>query len=206
MTWGVPVQYIAEWDGGPSWRAVVPNVAVPPDGLAFSIAHDPVLGRAYVSVDHPNFGFWEGYEYYTLNPATFDTTGAGCPGSLGTPALRLTQPWTRAWLGRTLSVDITNVPQAAFLAYGLSPTTSGPFALPLDLTPFGLPGCTARVAFDAVVPLVATNQLATDTVAVPNTAALLGVAIGQQAFAVDPTGNAAGLSVSNAVRFTIGQP
>jgi hypothetical protein len=48
-------------------------------------------------------------------------------------------------------------------------------------------------------------HLASDTVAVPNIAALLGVAIGQQAFAIDPTANAAGLVASNAVRFTIGQ-
>jgi hypothetical protein len=40
----------------------------------------------------------------------------------------------------------------ALLLVGLSSTTWAGFALPLDLSPMGLPGCYLNVSLDAIVP------------------------------------------------------
>ena len=44
--------------------------------------------------------------------------------------------------GSTLTVNLTNLPLAtAFMLMGFSDTSHPPFALPLNLTPFGLTSC-----------------------------------------------------------------
>ncbi|MBK8096241.1 MAG: hypothetical protein IPK26_03995 [Planctomycetes bacterium] len=201
--------YQAEWDGGPAWRPITPLST--PLSTAYSqsahhMTYDPVLGRAYTGLYIPTMSFEEQWEYGTVSIAQFQATGAGCAGTLGEPELRLTKNWTRAWLGQSLSVDVINLPQSTgFLALGWSDTQAGAIALPLSLTPFGMPGCAARVSFDAVYALTGGGQTATQQIPVPNLAGLLGAVIHQQAFAIDPTANAAGLTASNAVRLTVGR-
>jgi len=147
-----------------------------------------------------------GYAYRTVSPATFTVTGPGCTGSLGEPTLRLTHNWTRAWLGGTLSVDLTNLPQSSgFVVIGWSASSAGAFALPLSLSQFGMPGCLARVSFDETRFLAGSNQTVTTTLPVPLSNALLGLSFYQQGYAIDPAANAAGLVAGNAVQITVGR-
>lgn len=135
--------------------------------------------------------------------STYVTVAAGCAGSL--PPARLV-PRDTPRLGAVLRVNVLDVPvDAAFLSTWLG-TTVGPFGpLPLDLTPFGMPGCMARVGADAVELVTGQNRVAQFAMAVPNTLALVGVTFHQQAFVPDPTaGNPLGAVLSEATRARIG--
>ncbi len=200
---GAPAQ-MAEWDGGNAWVAVTPLGGSP---NAYVERHGAFHAeRGVFMVGTTSAAARIGYHYGTVSPAAFESLAAGCPGTLGSPGLALTHNWTRAWMGRTLSVDLTNLPQSTgFLAIGWSDQQAGSFQLPLDLAPFGMPGCHARVATDLIVPLTGANNAATWTTPVPQNNALLGVSFYQQGFAIDPAANAAGLTASNSVRVTIGR-
>lgn len=197
--------HAAEWDGGSSWQPLVPvtPIARPSLWLGFSTAYDTVRGQA--SVTFTDLIGSIPYVFRTLNPARFEVLGPGCAGSAGEPTLRLTHNWTRAWLGRTLSVDLANLPQSAGLvAIGWSDRQTGAFALPLPLAQFGMPGCFARVSTDLVCLVTGAGGRATLTLPVPVHPSLVGVALYQQGVSIDPGFNAAGLTVSNSVRVTVG--
>ncbi len=201
---GTPVQQ-AVWDGV-SWSNLTAIPALPGTLSvgAFGAFHED-SGRYYAYASDLSGDF--AYTHATNNPALFESLAPGCPGSLGEPTLRLTRNWTRAWVGGTLSVDLHNLPQSTgFVAIGWSNLQAGAFPLPLDLTPYGMPGCHARVATDLIVPVTGANQTATLTMPVPTNYVLLGVRLYQQGFALDPAANAAGLTAGNAVRVRIGGP
>lgn len=149
---------------------------------------------------------WNGntWTYGPVNSATHAVHGAGCPGSLGEPRLAVTEPWTVPWLGTTMQVDVTNVPQAiAILTTGLDDRLWGATSLPLDLSALGMPGCELRVA-----PEVAALGFGVGTVgfsvAVPNQPVLLSLWFFQQAAVPDPGLNPLGLVMTNSAVATIG--
>ena len=84
--------------------------------------------------------------------------------------------------------------------------TSSQFgALPLALAPFGMPGCTAYVADEAVHFLFGSDHEAVWTLAIPNDLLLLGVVFHLQAIVLDPlAGNALGAVMSDAMRAQVG--
>ncbi|MBK8096898.1 MAG: hypothetical protein IPK26_07315 [Planctomycetes bacterium] len=196
----------AEWDGGPAWQPLVLTNPIPPAlGVMRHAAYDAGLGVTMACVFNPAGPWIEGWKLGTVSQAEFDRAGDGCAGSLGEPALGLTRDWTRAWVGGTLSTEVTNLPYSGgFLVVGWSNTTAGAVLLPLVLTPYGMPGCHLRISLDSVYPLAGSAQRARQELPVPNLAALVGCVLYQQAFATDPAANAAGLTASNAVRITVG--
>ncbi len=202
---GTPTR-VAEWDGGSAWRVMTP-VSGPPNSTYHPNpfgAYDTSRGKFFVGLT--GSGGDVPFTYGSANPAAFESLRAGCPGTQGAPTVALTKDWTRAWIGNVLSIDLKNLPQSTgFLAIGWSDQQAGSFQLPLDLAPFGMPGCHARVATDLIVPLTGANNAATWTTPVPQNNALLGVSFYQQGFAIDPAANAAGLTASNSVRVTIGR-
>jgi hypothetical protein len=201
---GLPVS-VAEWDGGNSWQTILPvTQPLPSQSATGYVTYDSFRGHGYVTLRDTSG--YVGYSYGSVNPPRFEPLGAGCPGSLGEPALRLTKNWTRAWLGRSMSVDLTNLPlSAGFVAIGWSDQRQGAINLPLSLAPYGMPGCFARVALDLVAFVSGNNNAATLTLAIPSNTALVGAVLYQQGYSIDPGANAAGLTVSNSIRFTIGQ-
>ncbi len=200
---GNPIQ-TAEWDGGNAWQPVVPAGGSPSMYMTPYGAYDPQRGRFFAGLTSLSGDL--AVSYGSQHLPGFEPRGQGCPGTQGIPTLRLTADWTRAWMGRTLSVDLQNLPQSAgFVAIGWSEQRAGAFTLPYDLTPFGMPGCFARVATDLIVPVVGQNQSATLTMPVPQNNALLGVTLYQQGFAIDPAANAAGLTAGNSVRLSVGR-
>jgi len=120
--------------------------------------------------------------------------------------LGLTEPWTRPWSGETLSVDATSLPLSiAVLATGFSDQTYSGTPLPLSLAPFGMPQCYLRVAPDVTQWAAGTGGTATFQILIPSTPALVGLAFWQQAFALAPGANPAGLLVSDSMSGTVGR-
>lgn len=136
--------------------------------------------------------------------ADFTGYGTGCPGALGTPSLDAVGA-SRPAIGSTLQLAIGNVPQGvAILGLGFSNTTTGTFALPLDLTPFGLANCTLFAAPQSTTLLLAAGTTATWNWSIGNQPAWFGARFYCQAFVLDTGANAVGLTLSNAGAGRIG--
>ncbi len=196
---------IAEWDGGPSWLQIIPQTPLLPgiNGVG-SGSFDDVRGRFYVGLHGLNTSWANAYG--SVNPPDFQPLAPGCNGTLGQPTLRLTHNWTRAWLGRSLSVDLSNLPlSAGIVALGWSDQQHGSTTLPLSLTPHGMPGCFARVAPDSVYFVTGAGNTATLALPVPNNPNLMGLTFYQQGWSFDPAANPTGMTTSNSARLTIGR-
>jgi hypothetical protein len=76
--------------------------------------------------------------------------------------------------------------------------------LPVDLTPFGAPGCAARVSVDLAFPLSNNAGAATWSFPIPAWSSLVGSHFYQQALVLDPGANLLQLTTSNAGDGTIG--
>lgn len=149
---------------------------------------------------------WNGSFVYstcaTGGEAGYGYLGAGCAGSLGVS--RLTNA-NRPVLGQTLQVTASNLPVSGmFLIFGFSNTTSVFGPLPLDLSPFGAPGCFARVSSDAANFIAGAGNSATWNFTLPNNPRLLCGKFYNQALAIDPGFNTLGASISDAAVGVIG--
>jgi hypothetical protein len=130
--------------------------------------------------------------------------GNGCAGSL--PAAQLIATGVPR-IGTTFHVDVYRLPtDVAFLFTGASRTTSTFGPLPLDATPFGMPGCTAYASTDAISFLAGAGGVAGWQLAVPNSIAFVGAVFYQQVLVLDPAApNALGAVLSDAMQATVGQ-
>jgi hypothetical protein len=149
---------------------------------------------------------WSGTLHYDTTQgcasAGYGFFGAGCPGSLGISSLLAT---SEPRIGQTLSVTIDALPSsAAFVIVGFSNTTSIFGALPVDVTPYGAPGCSGRVSTDFVQFLTGSNNSLVWTLAIPPISTLAGRIFYQQALSIDPGINTLGASFSDAAGFYIG--
>lgn len=130
-------------------------------------------------------------------------TGSGCPGSLGVSAAT---PVGSPIVGQSYSIDFSNCPASAGLvAWGLSRTTSGLGALPVDLTALGYTGCSLRVSTDIDIQFVLTGSTTlTWNVAIPNDPFFIGIAFYNQVLMFDPGFNAGGGVMSDATSSLMG--
>jgi hypothetical protein len=169
--------------------------------LRGSLVHDSHRSRCILI----NWGGFT-WSYGVPNPALYQPHGTGCVGSLGPPALALTAPWTLPWLGSSLDVTVDHLPfNVAALAMGFQDQTFGTAPLPLDLTPFGSPGCFLRISADACTLLVGAAGTASWSLAIPNANALVGLRFFQQALSLDPGYNALGGVLTNSIVGTVGR-
>ena len=140
-----------------------------------------------------------------VHPALFEFHASGCSSSLA-PTLQLAAPWTRAWINRSLAVQVRSVTSAlAILAMGFSDQAYGSALLPLDLAPYGMPGCNLNVAPQATAIAALTANIVDYPIGVPNLPALVGVQFWQQAFSPAPGANAAGILASDSMRGVVGR-
>jgi hypothetical protein len=140
-----------------------------------------------------------------LRRGCYGIFGAGCPGTRGVPGNRAA---SLAQLGHTMSAEVTNLAQdAMFFLLGWSRTTSAFGPLPLDLAPFGAPGCSGRVSPDSVRLCVGApaSHLATFTLAIPNQAIYLGQTFFTQALCLDTAANVLGATASDAAVVIVGR-
>jgi hypothetical protein len=129
-----------------------------------------------------------------------------CLGTAGRPALGKAanhQPW----LGEAFELRVTAIPSgtSVFLITGQSRTTWSGFTLPLALTSAGLTGCWLYAGVDVLGPqLATTGGVASLLLALPLNRSLIGRSLFQQALVIDPGGNTAGATTSNAMELRFG--
>lgn len=141
---------------------------------------------------------------HVSNGGRFSPFGAGCAGTLGVPTLAAA-PGSRPTFGSVFQLDVGNLPvDIGVLGMGFSDTASGPFALPLDLTMFGLTGCSLFADPAVTLFLIGASGSASSPLGIPMDPSLQDLLIFTQAFALDMPANAAGLTVSNAGRIRVG--
>ena len=168
--------------------------------VVYAGCHDPVRNRFY---SYQNVA--GNVAYLTdLSPARYAQHASGCQVA-NAPVLGLTESWTRAWLGGTLGVTVYLAPRSvAVLMTGLSDQSFGATPLPLDLSMLGMPSCNLRVAPDLLQLGVGTNTRVAFEQTVSANPVVIGTQFYQQALALAPGANAAGLLVSNSMRGSIG--
>jgi hypothetical protein len=173
-----------EYDGT-SWREL--HTANRPQGnAAMAMAFDSARGATVV------FGGYDGaaaipdtWELIGAD-ATYRTFGTGCDGSNGLPP-RL-QPVSMPALGGTVAIDVADLPTtggAVYLAAGFSDLVWNGNPLPLDLAPFGLPGCRGYTSAETGTLLVQAGGTANWSFALPAVPAFAGLVLFQQALSFD---------------------
>ncbi len=188
------------WDGS-QWSQ---QPTLPTARSAHGLSYDPIRNRL-VSFGGEHVGGLYGETWERLPLAAAFTYGASC-GSF--PPMTL-QPVSGSLprIGATVEAGLSFVPTpVAFMAAGWSRTMWGSTALPLDLGAYGLAGCHLLHSADAVaMPLqFAAANAAVFRMGVPVASAIIGVELHLQAWAPSPGANAAGLALSNGLRWLIG--
>jgi hypothetical protein len=169
--------------------------------VLFGGLNAPVPGPAFAQLPSGPYTR-DTWEYTPGLVGSFDAFGSGCAGSRGVPALRATAGPPVA--GQSFRVQVDNLPLSgpAFVFLGASNTLYGALPLPFPLGIVGMPGCSLLVSGDTLFPVTNVLGVGLWTVDVP--ASVAGAILYQQAFAVDPGANAAGLTASHGARLQIG--
>lgn len=160
-------------------------------GMAFDVVDRVVVrfggaGTASVSIDNDTWTWG----------ATSTAFGSGCAGSNGVVTL---QPADAPRIGQRYRQTLTQAASAfAIGALSLHDIT------PLSLASFGMPGCTAYINPDALVPIGQSAGVVGFDIVVPAHAWLLGTQLFAQGLSIDPGVNPAWLVTSNATRGLVG--
>ena len=185
-----------EWDGS-NWLQRTTGVG-PASGVGVPMTSVAHAGRTVA------FDGAETWFYGPTQPATATPFGVGCAAGAGLPSL---VALNRPWLGDTLVMDAVNLPPTTtfvILVAGLSDAVWVGLPLPIPLAAMGAPGCEQFVSIDATAVMLLMGASARSSLAIPNITALLGFELFEQALVADPTANAAGFLVTNALRITLG--
>jgi hypothetical protein len=173
-----------------------------PPRADFAMAHDFVRDRivAFGGVGATNMTFDDTWEF----GAQFQPFGMGCAGSAGTPQLVGT---ALPRLGGVGSVALVNLPPSqpfGVMAVGLSRSQWPLGSLPMLLTNLGMPGCRAYTSAELLVPIAASNGVATWSFDFASIPSALGDAYHLQGIGIDPGWNPAWLTTSNAATLVVG--
>lgn len=182
-----------EWDGTQWHRRDLPG---PSGRREPAMAYDSDRGAVLLFSGDQLRDTWL---YQTPAPAAFAPIGHGCAGSSAVPELR-PRGYSLPWLGDTFAVEVTAAGPQSALALLLTGAEQNP---PIDLQPFGMPGCESRIVMLALQAGLFAGGTASWNVPVPNIPALVGAQFAQQALVLDPV-NAAGLVTSNTGVLTLG--
>lgn len=170
-----------EWDGN-DWQQR--TTATTHQAHDHTLAHDFRHGQTIAFSGYGD-GTWR---YAPTHPATFNTFGTGCAGSLG-PLSIWTPLGELPYTGGSFTVAFGNLTGTlAFAAAGYSATSWNGVPLPISMQPLGAPGCDLLVSAESLVALPVVAGIATWTLHLPASPALIGTSLFQQALALDPTG------------------
>ena len=128
----------------------------------------------------------------------------GCAGALGVPSLKPVGT-TRPKLGTTFDVELGGMPLGlGIMILGVS-NAAGPLGpLPLDLAFLGMPGCPLHVSPDITSTIFVGGNAGTYTLGFPATPANAGFQFYLQGLTIDPSANAFGAAMSDAVALITG--
>lgn len=137
---------------------------------------------------------------FLRNDGNFVVHGGGCAGSSTLEPWIDVAPGTWPRVGLPLDVRLRQGPPSigAALVLGFDPTTVLGLPAPLDLGPFGAPGCFAWHDNAATGPFVATNAVgdASQIVGIPNLPGLLSLRVYSTWLCIDPLANNLGFTTS----------
>jgi hypothetical protein len=197
------------WNGT-GWTFHQPTSSTPPPRRGTVLLHDPSANRILLHAGGNGTTLYN--DLWQFDVPVFwrsNTSGTGCQGSNGrTMALSIATGSTGV-IGQTMQMQLTNVPFAFFLPYGLlglSNTTFNGLPLPLDLTVIGLTGCTAYTSGDTSLPMSLPSAAGTSTwsLPIPSGSYLLGIEIYLQGLSFEPPGFSRWASVSNLLTVRLG--
>jgi N-acetylneuraminic acid mutarotase len=156
-------------------------------------------GRIHVFGGHEGPNVPSSVVYCALPTVT--VLGPGCPGSRGVPLLHSSLPR----IGTTIQLSCQNlVPgEFAWIAWGFSDTHWNGVALPLDMSMFGMTGCTLRCAPETGRGGPNFGGLMVAGFLIPGNAAWIGTRLHSQGIGFDPGRNAFGAVLSNALTLTV---
>jgi hypothetical protein len=122
--------------------------------------------------------------------------GAGCGSLTANQSTISLNSIVRPGYQSTMSIDNLPPGRNALLMVGLSKTTWNGMNLPVDLTPWNMPGCELLVAADILLPFGTGNGFYNATFTMPLVPTLSGRELHMQVMAEQPTANPAALQMS----------
>lgn len=186
-----------DWQRGPA--APAGFVGRQGHGMVFDTARDTMVlfGGASIAFGgaRPHDDTWE-----LGDRARIEVFGTGCSTSAGRLEL-VSRDGERPQLGHDLVLDAGSVPPRSMttLLLGFDDAAWAGLALPFELAPFGMPGCSLLVAIDATEPMVAGSGVASHTLRVPLDRNLILAELLAQAITLG-----AESATSNGVRLVLG--
>ncbi len=169
---GVPAVAMARWNGA-TWSSLGFVVGTEVYAAAVAANSDRVVGGFFGNAG--GVGANQVARFRSTCPASAVASGAGCAGSGGNNDYAAV---TAPWIGSTYRARGTGLPTTAFAAIVSGAATA---ALPLaGLLPPSPAGCTLLVAPDLVEVALPNAGSVETAIAVPPTAALVGVVLHQQ--------------------------
>ncbi len=168
------------------------------------------LKAADVRISWPS-GRCELFENLTVDRIVTLTEGSGSAASsyvtfgktCSAPITLATSGTRGPRIGKLFTVTLKGLPnnRGALMLLGFSRKAWGPFTLPLPMAGLGMPGCELLASPDRVLATVN----GTWGLGIPNDARLVGARFYNQGLIVDPTANAAGLTITHGGQAKIGR-
>lgn len=191
-----------EWDWQ-IWRQKAPLMSPSPRFDA-AYAYDSAQKRVFLHGGDIGVSSFSNETWSYTTAARLTRFGEGCGGNppVSLDAVQGSFPIT----GKTFQLATTNAPttsSVAVMSLGVSKAFLGPFPLPLNLTTFGMPGCTLYNSYDLLWVYGMTNGAGVFSMPLPNNPKLLGKSLFVQAMVLASKSNAAGLLASNGGEMTI---
>jgi hypothetical protein len=208
-TTGGCAQDIWSWDGA-SWLLHSQTTAIPAARARAQLASDPTTKRLklFGGSCGSTANFNDTWDLSVFVVARFASYGNGCPPLSGiVPTLSKT-PGTSSRSGDTLGIRLANLPTVLTVAlpfFGYNRTRWNGLPLPLDITAFGMPGCTLWAELLSSGVVVAFTGSADWLLPIPADPYFLGTSLYFQAVVLDAqAGNAQNAVMTNAARVVIG--
>lgn len=205
---GQPGNTSWELDNGTWVQRGIPAPA-PADRQAHTMAFDQARGETVMFGGY-NAGtgvrYGDTWVYRSVSVPHAASFGQGCGGaSLPAPVLELA-PGQRPWIGDRLVWHVTGMtsPHAAMLALGASCQGWHGTPLPLDLSPYGMPGCQLLTSADIPLPMPPSPSGAELATVVPTEVGLIGARAYVQAVVPEPAANPAGVMLTAGVQLQFG--
>jgi hypothetical protein len=202
VMWGGRLQFgsfVWEYVNG-QWVQRTISGHVPAGRQAHTMAFDARNGNTVLFAGFDDVRrYGETWLYGAVPLASASAFGGRCGPGAG---LEL-EPGQRPWLGDTLTFRTTAAAGPAWLLLGSSTAVWQGMALPLDLTPAGMPGCALHTGPEVMLGMTADATGATAHLPLPTQLALLGSVFYAQALVADAAA-AAGAGATNALELRVG--
>jgi len=147
----------------------------------------------------------EVHTYGQTITGSFQSLNTSCAGTAATPTLVAPTSATGPMIGTTSTVQVMPTWYQTFFVFGWSNIFESGTLLPIDLAPYGMPGCSLQVSRDEITSSVPINGIASIQIPVPDNPFLVHQEFFVQGFALDLNANAGGFVTTNHLKARIGR-